>query len=137
MDPLLKIYSKMNELSKVPKDFGTGELLYTSEIHTIAVIGKNPGTNLTQIADILGVSKSATSKFVKKLLTKNYITKNKATNSNREVMFHLTDKGEIAFKGHEAFKVTIFNDVNKIIENTSEEELQIIEKFLSAIYQAL
>jgi len=137
MDPLLKIYSKMNELSKSPKDFGTGELLYASEIHTIAVIGKNPESNLTQIAHFLGVSKSAASKFIKKLLTKDYIIKNKAKNSNREVMFHLTDKGQIALNGHEVYKVKMFKEVNTIIENTSETDIILIEKFLNSIYEAL
>lgn len=137
MDPLMKVCSKLNEIGTAPKDFGTGELLYTSEIHTIVAIGKNPGISLTEIADILGVSKSAVSKFVKNLLSKDYINKNKAINNNRQVMFHLTSKGETAFAEHEIFKSTLFKDVNNIIATTSSEELELIENFLDSVYEAL
>lgn len=137
LDPLLKVNSKLNTIAKTPKDFGTGDLLYASEIHTIAAIGKNPGCNLTQIAEILGVTKSAVSKFVNKLQNKGYIVKIKVNDDNREFMLHLTDKGGVALHGHEIFKETMFEEVNAIINNTKKEERAIIESFLNNVYKAL
>lgn len=137
LDPLLKVNSKLNAIAKTPKDFGTEDLLYASEIHTIVAIGKNPGYNLTQIAEILGVTKSAVSKFVKKLQKKNYIMKRKVNGDNREFMLHLTDKGRVALRGHEIFKETMFEEVNIIIKNTKKEEHAIIESFLNNVYKAL
>lgn len=137
MDPLIKVSNKLNDISKTPKDFGTGDLLYASEIHTIAAIGKNPEYNLTQIADVLGVSKSAVSKFVNKLLDKDLITKRRAVDNKREVVFNLTDKGKVAFQGHEVFKEKRFKTVNEIIEKTKAEDIAMIENFLNELNEAL
>lgn len=137
LDPLLKVNNKLNAIAKMPKDFGTDDYLYTSEIHTIAAIGKNPNYNLTQIADILGVTKSAVSKFVQKLQKKGYLVKRRINEDRREVILELTDKGLLALEGHEQFKETMFKEVNKIIKKTKKEDLLVIEGFLNAVYQAL
>ena len=77
-EKIIKLYFKsikgFNEFESLPRDFGTGDLLYSSEIHTLQAIGNNSNINLTELAEILDISKSGTSKFVKKLLDKNLIT---------------------------------------------------------------
>lgn len=59
-----KTHKKLQELESTPKDYGTGEFLYASDVHTICIIAKYPGLNLTEISKRLEISKSATSKFV-------------------------------------------------------------------------
>ena len=77
INSIIKLYFEtvrgFNELEKNPRDFGTGDLLYSSEIHTIQQIGYHESINLTMLAEKLGISKSGTSKHIKKLL-ENYRT---------------------------------------------------------------
>ena len=71
---IIKLYfSSMKlfeEIEKTPKDFGTGDLLYGSEIHTIVAIGKNPGSNMTEIAEIMDITKGGVQKICQEAFSK-------------------------------------------------------------------
>ena len=127
----LKSKELFNEFEKIPRDFGTGDLLYSSEIHTLVEIGMNNGINLTELANILGISKSGTSKFVAKLVDKELIVKEKAINNNKEVVFSLSDKGEKARKGHAIFKEKTLGPIIKMIDDLDDTNKEVIADFLS------
>lgn len=133
----LRVHNKFDLLESEARDFGTGDLLYSTEIHTIVAIAEKPAINLTQLAESLGVSKSAVSKFVKKLLRKGYVLKSRPIDNQKEVIFNLTDKGKIAFKGHEEFSHKIFGSIYDILENIEGREIIIIENFLEKLNEAL
>ena len=59
--------NKIIRSESLPRDFGTGEPLFTSEIHTLCVIGTAPGINITDLSVRLGVTKGAISKIAKKI----------------------------------------------------------------------
>lgn len=113
-----------------PRDYGSGDLLYPSEIHTLVMIAKNPGVNLTQLADSLGISKSGASKFVKKLLAKKLIVKGAVPDNLKEVVFDLTEKGVIAYEGHESFSANTFVKINEIFNEMNVDELKVLHQFL-------
>lgn len=119
-----------NEFESIPRDFGSGDLLYSSEIHTLQAIGNNENINLTELAIILDISKSGTSKFVKKLLDKDLITKSKNSGNKKEVVFNLTEKGKKAYFGHEVFSKKTFTPIHKILSSLSKNEMDILESFL-------
>ncbi|MGD0855389.1 MAG: helix-turn-helix domain-containing protein, partial [Dehalococcoidia bacterium] len=64
IDKFVRMMSKYGEMERKPRDYGTGDLLFPSEIHTMDVIGDNPGINITELSEKLGVSKSASSQIV-------------------------------------------------------------------------
>ena len=136
VETLLKINNKLSEMSAIPRDFGAGDLLYSTEIHTIVAIDKNPGINLTELSSILGVSKSAGSKFVKKLLVKDYITKSKAVDNQKEVLFNLTKKGKIASKGHDEFAKIKFEKLYGVVD-IHKQKLELISNFLEDVDEVL
>ncbi len=57
---------------KSPLDYGTDDLLYRSEVHTLEVIEKNPGINVTGIAKALDLTKGAVSQTIRKLVEKSH-----------------------------------------------------------------
>ena len=127
-----------NELEKRPRYYGTKYLLYNSEIDTLVIIGDRKEVNLTQLSKELGISKSGTTRFVKKLLEKDLIVKSKKEGNAKEVIFTLTKIGTIAYKERVAFNKNTYNrlhgnvcryvdnDLNRISEflNTTNEELK-------------
>ena len=123
----------VNEFEKNPRDFGTGDLLFSSEIHTIQQIGFNQNINLTDLASKLNISKSAVSKFIKKLLDKTLITKSRKSNNDKEVVFNLTSKGLIAFNSHEKFDEGMFKSIICIINDFTNEQTIFMESFLSKL----
>ncbi|MBT3312067.1 MAG: MarR family transcriptional regulator [Desulfobacterales bacterium] len=135
-----RILNKVHQVEKKPRDFGSGELLYIAEIHTIVAIEKNPGINTTKLSGLLGVTKGAVSQTIGKLERKAYLKKIKDKNNDKNVLFELTKKGKQVAKGHDKFhrekfseylqdltlsQATIFNEVLEQIEtfiNNSDSE---------------
>jgi len=118
-------------LESTPRDFGSGDLLYKSEVRTLSAIGHNSGINLTSLSVEMNVSKSAVSKFVGKLLDKNLIRKTIEEDNKKEVAFYLTDKGQIAFEGHEAYAESTFSGIYDLLAHLTHEEKIFLTSFLN------
>jgi len=133
-DNLLTLYFSCIEgfkkFESTPRDFGTGQELHGSEIHTLQMIGKNEHCNLTQLAKRLGISKSGLSKFTKKLLEKGLIDKKKDKSNGKEVFFTLTEKGYIAYSTHEEFDRKMFSSIFSLLDSYNKGELDLLEGFL-------
>ena len=128
---ILHIYSVID---KKPKDFGTGDRLYVSEIHAIHTIGSNPEINLTQLAEMSGVTKGAISQMVKRLVSKRYIARYRAKN-NKEVNLRLSDKGYLIFQQYEQFEKERFVFAVKLYENASRADITLIRNLFGIIYE--
>jgi DNA-binding MarR family transcriptional regulator len=133
-EKIIQLYFKsikeFNEFESAPRDFGTGDLLYSSEIHTLQAIGNNENINLSELAEILGISKSGVSKFIKKLLSKKMITKSNPLNNRKEVVFNLTKKGWTAYLGHQNFSEQTFNSIYNILSRLDDQQILFLETFL-------
>jgi DNA-binding MarR family transcriptional regulator len=128
-----KILQAYSVIERKPKDFGTGDLLFVSEIHSIAIIGANPEINATQLADSMGVTKGAISQIVKRLLFKRYIVK--YNNKNKKVInLSLSDKGFQIFQAHEAFEKRIFGFAEAIYNEASVADRALVKRLFEAIY---
>ena len=138
---IIKLYfssmKAFDEIEKTPKDFGTGDLLYGSEIHTIVAIGENPGSNMTEIARIMDITKGGVQKFTKKLLAKDLIFKTHLPDNKKEVIFGLTKRGNIAFKMHEDFEQRRFGKIYDTMDAMDTKELQVLEDFLTKLNKIL
>jgi DNA-binding MarR family transcriptional regulator len=134
---IVELYFKsirgFNEFESIPRDFGTGDLLYSSEIHTLQAIGKNADINLTELAEKLDISKSGTSKFVKKLLEKGLIIKSKQVGNKKEVAFNLTKKGLAAYLGHETFSKEMLNSIYIVLSHLDGNQIDFLESFLNEL----
>lgn len=137
IEQLLRVNNILNEVSKKPKDFGTGDLLFSSEIHTITAIKDNPDINLTKLSLCLGISKSATSKFVNKLIKKEYLIKTKHQNNKKEILLNLTSKGISAALGHEIYSKNIFKTIFSELNELNEKDISVISNFLENTYSNL
>jgi len=128
---ILHVYSIID---KRPKDLGTGDRLYVSEIHAIYLVGMTPEINITQLAELSGVTKGAISQNVKRLVSKRYMAKYKVKN-NKEVSLRLSDKGYIIFQQYLAFAKERFVFAEKLYENASRDEILLVKRLFHAIYE--
>jgi len=128
-----RIINKFTSIEKKPRDFGTGDLLYPSEIHNIEIIGRNPGINVTNLAKKLGVTKGAVSQTVNKLERKNLVEKFRNSDNEKEVMLKLQKKGEIAFNGHEAFHAKFYSEIMDEVDDMAPEQIQFFQSILAKI----
>lgn len=132
IDLFLKILHLYSVIGKKPKDYGTGDLLYIAEIHTITVVGKNKEINMTQLADMMGVTKGAISQTIRKLVNKNIIIKSNDVNK-KEINLKLSDKGLMVYKGQESFQKELFDFAGPIYENAKPKDRELVHNLFLAI----
>jgi len=102
-DEFARMFNKFTAVEKCPRDFGTGDKLFPSEIHVVEAIGQHPGINMTDLASVLGISKPAVVQIVGKVAKKKLVERYNGANNRKEVLARLTESGEIAFRGHQEF----------------------------------
>jgi len=128
-----RIMNLFNDLEKKPVDFGTGEMLYPSEIHTLQVIGDRPGITTTEISSIFGITKGAVSQVTGKLHRRGYLQKVRNNEYGKEILLSLTEKGGIAYRNHELFHRGMDTEIAKFAENFSDKDIQKFRKMLEGI----
>jgi len=129
-ETFLRIINKFKVLEKIPIDHGTGDLLYASEINTLEIIGMLPGINLTQLAEKKGVTKSAVSQIVAKLVKKKLVAKKQSPNHEKVFFLELTSSGKIAFENHEKFHAKYDSPmIAKLMSMNDKQFDQVVEVF--------
>lgn len=82
-----------------PKDYGTGELYTSVEVHTVSLIEDNPGITATEIAERSVRTKGAVSQVLSRLEEKGLIRKEKDSNNGRLSRLFVTPLGlELSYK---------------------------------------
>ena len=117
-------------VSKIPKDYGCGIPLSMSEIHTIEAIGNYPGANVTDLAEVRGVTKGALSKMLSRLEKAGFIRRYQYKDNKKEHYFQLTALGRKAYEGHYLFHESRSNVTHAKYKEYSEEERKLILGFL-------
>ncbi len=132
-----RVMSKYNKAEKKPNGYGTNELLYKSEIHTIEAIGKNNKINVTQLAQYLGITKGAVSQMIDKLIKKGLVNKNMISPTENEVSLELTEKGILAYNGHETYHKELYAEISKRLSHLPDDNIEIFTDILSELEKFL
>ena len=129
-----KVIIMMESMHTPSLSFGTGVLMHTREIHTIQAIGRNPGINVTRLAEYGGVTKGAVSQTLKKLVGKGLVQKTHASGNKKEVILELTNLGQTGFQNHEKFHMDAFNIARDSYGDQLESKLERINLAVDDIY---
>ncbi|OFY65698.1 MAG: hypothetical protein A2V64_00325 [Bacteroidetes bacterium RBG_13_43_22] len=132
IDQFLKILHLYSVISRKPVDYGTGDKLYFTEIHTITTVGKNREINMTHLAEKMGVTRGAISQTIRKLVSKNLVLKTNAIN-RKEFSIRLTEKGQIAYKGQMSLQREIFTFAETLYEKGSVQNRELVKGLFEAI----
>ena len=128
-----RIFNKFNLMNKTTYDFGTGDLLYPSEIHVLASIHGEDSLIITELAEKIGVTKSAASQVVKKLHRKGFLDKDKDPGNNKNIVLHLTEKGAKAAGWYQEFKRDLFADLITELDELNHHQVALIDRVLTRI----
>lgn len=132
IDQFLQILHLYSVINRKPKDYGTGDLLYFTEVHTIKMIGRNREINMTRLAEIMGVTRGAMSQTIRKLAAKNLIRRTNTVNK-KEISLTLTKKGLTVLKGQESFQKEIFNFAATLYEKAGPQDADLVSRLFTAI----
>ena len=126
-----RLVTVMESMHTPANSFGTGVSMYRSEIHTIQAIGKNPGINVTTLAEYFGVTKSAVSQTIAKLRKKGLLRKTHAPGNAKEVILELTDLGITGFHNHEQFHMQALAIAREYFGDRFEDKFDNIEAVMT------
>ena len=132
IDQFLKILNLYEVLGRKPKDYGSGDLLYLTEVHTISVVGKNESVNMTGLAELMGVTRGAISQTVRKLVSKGLILKLNSRN-RKEINLSLSEKGKVVFRGLELHQKEIFAFAEPLYKAARKEETALVKRLFNNI----
>ncbi len=129
----LRVVTKLSEIDRELRYYGTDQPLYEAEIHMIKSIKENEGIHVTGLADLLGVTKGAVSQIIKKLEGKGMIIKDTDPRNLSRLVLKLTPKGETAYLHHEELHQEFDGLFNAALGNATEENKAFLKEFLNAL----
>ena len=112
-------------------------VLQMQEIHIIEAIGINGDINITELAHLLGFTKSTISRQVTALQNKNYIKKYKKEDNKKEIYIKLTELGERAYLAHIEFHEKRRYLCYEKMDTYSNREKNLILEFLTLYKESL
>ena len=129
-----RIVGLYEKLERVPRAYGTDELLTSSEIHLVETIGDHHEEFcVTDLAKFMGVTKGAVSQRLKKLENK-LLTKKKEDpeNSSRSIV-ELTSKGKAAYFAHKYWHETMDGGYGAYYKGLEEEKISFLLEFMTKV----
>ena len=120
-------------LESQPRKFGIEEDLHSSEIHLIEAVGHNEGMSVTDLADVMGITKGAVSQTLKKLEAKGLVAKNPDPGNNSRLLIQLSSKGKVAFFAHEHWHETMDGGFKEYFFGMPEQQLVFLDEFLDKL----
>ena len=104
------------------------------EMHTIDVIGKFPEATPSKVSKELMVTLGTVTTSLNNLERKGYVERIRSDQDRRVVYLHLTKKGRLVHRLHKRFHKAM---VEKIIDGMSSEEIEVMGRGLTNVYQFL
>jgi len=104
------------------------------EMHTIDVIGKFSEATPSKVSKELMVTLGTVTTSLNNLERKGYVERIRSDQDRRVVYLHLTKKGRLVHRLHKRFHKAM---VEKIIDGMSPEEMDVMGKGLTNLYQFL
>ena len=104
-----------------------------NEVHLIVVIGENQPLNLVKLSELLGVSRSAITQSVRRLIQKNLVFFDFKLNNGKNKYLRLSEKGIEVFKIHKEQQAYIEKSIFSVLNNYSEVELKTVVKLMDDI----
>lgn len=122
----LHLVNRYGQMERMTHTYDGETILHLSEVHTIADIGVQSGINISRLAEKQGVSRSAASQMISKLVKKGFVEKKVSPETDNEVVLQLTAAGEAVQRQHEAKHQWLENRLAGLLSAYPPEILQIL-----------
>lgn len=130
-DTMIRIINHYVECEKKPRQYGTEDLLFPSEVHMVSLIGNNEGCGVSELATISGVTKGAVSQVIKKLEMRGLTQKSEDKENKTRTVIKLTNKGRVVYYAHEMHHEYMGSGFKEYIKSLDAEKLNTIKEFLN------
>ena len=132
-EKFFRIVKLAEKLEKQPRSYGTDELLTSSEIHLIEIIGDHERFSVTDLANFKGITKGAVSQHLKKLEKKGLTMKEEDPENLSRSIVRLTSKGKAAHYAHKHWHETMDGGFKEYTTNLEEEKIAFLLEFITRV----
>ncbi len=133
IDNLYSVERIVAAMEKEPKYYGTEELLYSNEVHTLKMVAQYEGMTQKELTDKMFRTKGATSVMIKKLEKKGLIIRKEDEKDARVLRLYLTEKGVRVHRCHLKYDEEIMKawmgELNFSMEEIADTN-HLLEKFI-------
>ena len=133
-DYLTSIFNNVLVIEEVSLRGSRFKDISIKEMHTIDVIGKFPEATPSKVSKELMVTLGTVTTSLNNLERKGYVERIRSDQDRRVVYLHLTQKGRLVHRLHRRFHKAM---VEKIIDGMSSEEIEVMGRGLTNLYQFL
>jgi DNA-binding MarR family transcriptional regulator len=133
VNKILETISKLTFLDRRRKITYQDIRLYPSEIHLLLFIYHIQDTNITKIAERLGLTKGAISQTLSRLEKKGIIKKRTDPSKKNELKVQFTKKGQLLMEHVFEFKNSLETKYLDFLETKSDREKLVISNFLDTL----
>jgi DNA-binding MarR family transcriptional regulator len=130
---LRRIIDAHLRIEDLPVPVGPGVSLSTREVHCLTAIGDHEGANIKTVGDALGVTKSAASQMVTKLVARGFAVKRPANDNDKDICAFLTAEGWEAFRAHRDFHERHMDTLLHRLAGHSPEQLATVAEVLDQV----
>lgn len=109
--------------------------VYRSELHFMDIVGTQRGINTTQLAAALGISKSAVTQNMKRLMKKGLVDRKVSEIRENEIEISLTDAGKYVYSEHQKYHMKMLGEIEQCFQKLSPQETDHLEMLLNALAQ--
>ena len=119
----IRLANKCQSIERFPVDYGEGVILYHSERHMLDLIGNQPGMNMSDFAQLSGVTKGAISQVARKLENKDVVRRYKEGANDKEVFIELTRKGMVIYNKQQKVNQESIAPLYEELEKYSDDKV--------------
>ena len=130
---LLRIAKKYSRIEELPIPIDEDRQITTAEAHTIQAVGQGEKMRVLDVANQFGITKSAASQMVTKLIRKGFLDKSQSPHNSKEFFLSLTELGWRAFHAHERFHGKDLNELVNRLSAFSLPQIATISVLLEAV----
>lgn len=135
---VIKVFNEYASLNNKQLSFSGNSTLSFSEAQVIEEILRHKDPNMTKLAKALGVTKAAVTKTMKKLESKNFISRYKLLSNNKDILVSITDLGMKIYKEYQEYIYKIlFRRVYQMLEENGLEYIDVFSKFFTSVDRSL
>lgn len=136
-EEFVKLFNSYSVIEKRKTYYVEDVAVFPSEIHAINAIAENGSLNISELANVTGLSKGAISKMARKLEKMDLLRRYHYVDNKKDVYFHLTPEGNRLNEGHRDYHTKRSQKLHEQYESISQDHAEAIITFLQRYHQVM
>lgn len=133
VERFLQVNDKLDHIQTIPIQIMDGVSISTRVLHILVTIGNYEHSNVTFIAEKLGITKGAVSQQIKNLRRANLVQVTYAPDNRKEKLISLTMKGVQVYQAHRTLHQKLYSEINHNLSQLSSEQQGLILDTLKTV----